>query len=74
MANDNEVEREAIKEYGEQVGLIYMLGYMKGKVQGHREAVQTYEEFDKSSGFVPDEVDLTELESNKTIIIKKIKV
>ena len=67
MANDNEVEREAIKEYGEVVGLIYMVGYMKGKIQGHREAVETYEEHDKGSIFVPKD-------AGQPLQIRKIKV
>jgi len=73
MSNDKEVESKAIEKYGERVGLIYMVGYMEGKIQGHKEAVETFEEHDKSV-LVPDEVDLTELESNKTIKITKIKV
>jgi len=67
MSNDKEVQRKAIEEYGEKIGLIYMVGYMKGKIQGHKEAVETFEEHDKGTVFVPKE-------TNKPLQIRKIKV
>jgi len=69
-----EVQRKAIEEYGEKPGLIFMVGYMKGRVDGIRNAMKTFEEHDKGTVFMPEEVDLTEIETGKTIKIKKIKV
>ncbi|MBA7517302.1 hypothetical protein ES705_09355 [subsurface metagenome] len=74
MSNEKEVQRKAIEKYGEEVGLIYMVGYMKGKIQGHKEAVETYEEHDKGAVFMPKEVDLTEIETGKIIKIRKVKI
>ena len=67
MPNDKEVQRKAIKKYGEKVGLIYMVGYMKGKVNGIRNAMETFEEHDKGSIFVPKDV-------GEPLQIKEIKV
>jgi len=67
MSNDKEVQRKAIEEYGEKIGLIYMVGYMKGKVDGIRGAVETFEEHDKGTVFVPKEI-------NKPLQIRKVKV
>jgi len=67
MEDEKEVQRKAIEEYGEKVGLIYMVGYMKGKVDGIRGAMKTYEEYDKGSIFVPKN-------AGEPLQIKKIKV
>lgn len=52
-----EVQKKAIKEYGEKVGLIFMVGYMEGRVDGIRNAMKTFEEHDKGSIFVPESAD-----------------
>jgi len=62
-----EVQKKAIKEYGEKVGLIFMVGYMEGRVDGIRNAMKTFEEHDKGVVFVPKDAD-------KPIQIRKIKV
>lgn len=62
-----EVQRKAIEEYGEKVGLIYMVGYMKGRIDGIRGAMKTFEEHDKGVVFVPKE-------TGKPLQITKIKV
>jgi len=58
MQNDKEVERKAIEKYGEEVGLIYMVGYLEGKTEGLRDAVGTFEDFDKGTISVPKKVDM----------------
>ena len=57
MPKDKEVERKVIEKYGEEVGLIFMLGYMKGKIEGLRGAVETFENFDKGTIPVPKDTD-----------------
>ena len=48
-----EIQKKAIEKYGEQVGLIYMVGYMKGKLDGFKSAVEQHEAFDPSDIFAP---------------------
>ena len=57
MPNDQEVQRKAIEEYGEQVGLIFFLGYMEGKIEVLRDTVETFENFDKGTISVPEDAD-----------------
>ena len=39
-------KKEAIEKYGEEVGLIYMVGYMQGKIYGFQEAMKEHANFD----------------------------
>lgn len=62
-----EVQKKAIKEYGEKIGFIFMVGYMEGRVDGIRNAMKTFEEHDKGTIFVPKDAE-------EPIKIRKIKV
>lgn len=47
-----EIQKKAIEEYGEEVGLIYMVGYMQGRLDGFNNAVKQHEDFDPSDIFI----------------------
>ena len=53
MQDEKEVQRKAIEEYGEEVGLIYMVGYIRGKLDGIKDAMETEKNFSLKDIFAP---------------------